>query len=179
MGIPRIPGPVKIFAGLIFNDPRVYEKAYDLISRKIGSIDSESDFFSFNHTGYYNDEMGGGLMRKFLAFARPIRPEGAYKLKLLTQGLEKKFSHSGRRSINIDPGYLTLSKLVLLTTKDYSHRLYLKNGIYAEVTLLYKNGTFQPWQWTYPDYKTREYIEFFNSVREKYHQRLMGHGNNA
>ena len=76
------------------------------------------------------------------------------------------------RIINIDPGYLDLSKLILASTKDYKHRIYLTKGIYAEVTLFYQDKTFCPWEWTYPDYKTGEYIEIFNRIRQIYAEQI-------
>jgi len=112
--------------------------------------------------------MGKNLSRKFISFKHLIDPERLVSIKLFTNKLEEKFLWPGssRRKINIDPGYLTLSKLILATTKDFSHRIYLGSGIYAEVTLRYlKNKGFQPWEWTYPDYRSKEYLEIFNQLR--------------
>lgn len=166
MGERRRSGPVKIITGLIFNDLQVFDKASSLLLKKLGPVDLESEPLSFDHTSYYNDEMGAGLKRRFLSFRRLKNPKDLHRLKIFTDRLEKKFSASGRRAINIDPGYLSLSKLVLFSTKDYAHRIYLANGIYSEVTLFFKESSFQSWGWTYPDYKTKEYIDFFNHTRQ-------------
>jgi uncharacterized protein DUF4416 len=84
------------------------------------------------------------------------------------------FAGRGRqRRINLDPGYIDLAKLVLATTKDQQHRLYLGQGIYAEVTLRFTGGRFVPWDWTYPDYRTAEYLAFFDAVRQRYRQQLL------
>jgi len=163
-------GCIKIFAGLISGDDAIFEKAGFLLTKKLGPVEMESGTFPFNHTSYYTGEMGGGLKRKFLSFRRERGIDGAHRLKIFTNRLEERFSYSGKRRINIDPGYLTLSKVVLLTTKDYTHRTYLKDGIYAEATLFYEGGSYRPREWTYPDYKTREYIEFFNAAREIFAQ---------
>ena len=168
MGKITPSGHVKIIAGFIFSDERVFDKSRILLSKRLGPIDKASDLFSFNHTSYYKNEMGPGLQRRFLSFRILRDPKDIHRLKLFTNKLEKRFSAMGKRRINIDPGYITADKLVLLTTKNYTHRIYLKNGIYAEVTLFYKEKTFKPWEWTYPDYKTDDYIDFFNHVREKY-----------
>lgn len=122
----------------------------------------------FTYTAYYEKELGYNLKRIFLSFNKLIGLEKIYKIKIYTNRLEEVLSVQGRRQINIDPGYLDASKLVLLSTKDYSHRIYLRNGIYAEATLVFKNKTFGPWPWTYPDYKTDTYINIFNSIRQIY-----------
>ena len=86
----------------------------------------------------------------------------------------KRYAAKGKRSVNIDPGYLDLAKVVLFSTKDYSHRIYLDKGIYAEVTLFYKDNRFNPWPWTYPDYRTSEYLGIFKSIREIYKRQRSG-----
>ncbi len=168
MGKVSPPGRVKIVAGLIFNDTGVFDKTVSSLSRRLGPIDQQSAAFGFNYTDYYKEEMGAKLKRRFLSFKRLRSIDRIWELKNASNRIEEKFSDSGRRRINIDPGYLTLSKLVLLTTKNYAHRIHLKDGIYSEITLFYKDGSFRPWEWTYPDYATREYISFFNDVRESY-----------
>ncbi|MFQ5836184.1 MAG: DUF4416 family protein, partial [bacterium] len=119
--------------------------------------------------------MGSNLKRKFISFQALIDPAEIREIKLFTNQFEQDFLHPGThdRRINLDPGYLNLSKLVLASTKDYQHRIYLGRGIYAEVTLRYKKEKgFKPWEWTYPDYRTREYLEIFNHLREIYQGQL-------
>jgi len=169
MGTPRLPDhKVKLVAGLLFTEKAVFLKAKIAMERIFGRADFESESLDFSHTGYYAEEMGQGLKRKFLSFKRPVGLKSIYNVKLRTNALERQMTRSGSRAVNIDPGYLDLSKLVLFSTKDYSHRVYLDKGIFAEVTLFYKDSTFNPWPWTYPDYKTKAYIDIFNSLREKY-----------
>ena len=148
-----------------------------------GPVDLESDIFNFDYTDYYAKEMGPGLVRKFFSFARLISPEDLAGIKLKTNEIEEDFARPVRglasngarrgeakvaRPINLDPGYLTSAKVVLATAKDYSHRIYLKGGIYAEATLRYFKGAYQPWPWTYPDYKSPEYLSFFHRLRKIY-----------
>lgn len=172
MGKIKFPRPIKFFVGLITNNNSLIEKTRKLLIRKFGPVDCESRLFDFSFTRYYNDEMGENLKRKFLAFEKPVSLENIGSTKILTNRLEEKFSLKGKRKINIDPGYISLSTLVLLTTKEYYHRLYLGKGIYAEVTLYYKDKFFRPFEWTYPDYRSREYLDFFNVVRERYFLQL-------
>ncbi len=138
------------------------------MSKKFGAVDYKSPIYDFNLTDYYRKEMGPSLKRQFLSFSELIAPTKLAKIKLFTNKLEKRYSKNGKRLINIDPGYVTASKLVLATTENYYHRIYLDRGIFAEVTLYFKKGSFQPFEWTYPDYKTKGYIETFNHIREIY-----------
>ena len=168
MGKVSAPGRVKIVTGMIFSDIGVFDKTVSSLSERLGPIDHQSETLGFNYTDYYKEEMGAGLKRRFISFKKLRALDHIWELKNASNRIEEKFSDSGHRRINIDPGYLTLSKLVLLTTKNYAHRIHLEDGIYSEITLFYKNGTFKPWEWTYPDYATREYISFFNGVRKSY-----------
>lgn len=165
---------VKLIIGFIYKDKAVLRKAELLVSKKFGPIDLQSRIIDFTHTDYYNKEFGENLRRKFISLKRLISPENVYLAKLVTNGVEQKLSRSGKRTINIDPGYITLGKLVLLTTKDYSHRVYLKRGIYAESTLKFYKGTYLPWQTAYSDYKSDSYIKIFNSIRDLYKKQLAG-----
>jgi hypothetical protein len=164
--------PVKLIVGLIFPKEALLEKAELILSKKFGTIDFKSQILPFEHTDYYWAELGRPLKRKFLSFARLILPENLPEIKLYTKRVEHALSIRNSRQINIDPGYLSLSKLVLATTKDYTHRIYLRRGIYAEVTLFYRKGSFSPWEWTYPDYKSADYIDIFNRIRNLYKSQL-------
>jgi len=160
--------PVKLFSGFIFKEEDILRRAESLLERKFGRIDFKSPVFPFSHTHYYEKEFGKGLKRKFISFKKLIRPEGLPKIKVATNKVEQKLSRAGLRLINIDPGYLDTAKVVLATTKDYRHRIYLNKGIYAEIALFYENKDFKTWEWTYLDYKTADYIAVFSRIREIY-----------
>lgn len=173
MGNIRPADNVKLIVGLISNDVKLIENTVNRLEKELNSdIDFESDVTDFIHTEYYNEEMGTGLKRKFVTFKRTIPLENIEKTKLISNKIEKDCSSDNRRRINIDPGYLDLSKLVLFSTKDYTHRIHIGSNIFAEVTLYYKDDSFNPWPWTYPDYRTKEYISMFNSIRAKYKDSL-------
>jgi hypothetical protein len=133
---------VKLIIGFIYPDEAVFIKARQLLKKQFGSIDFESQTLDFNYTDYYAPEMGSHLKRKFISFSRLVPIQDLYQIKLYTNRLEAKFSQGRKRRINIDPGYLDLAKLVLATTKDYAHRIFLRKGIFAEVTLSFKNDSF-------------------------------------
>ncbi len=164
MGTARQPAPAKLFAGLLARDAEGLTAAADLLEREFGPIDLRSDIWPFDATTYYLDELGERIVRQFVSFEALVAIERLPDIKLRTNELER--GPDGVRWVNIDPGYLTLSKVVLATTKDYSHRLYLRDGIYAEVTLRYESGAWRPGPWTYRDYASGQYFDFFKRVRE-------------
>jgi hypothetical protein len=168
MGKTRRPQPVKLIIGFIFKDEKVVERAKLLLKKRFGEIDFESETLAFKHTDYYCAEFGKDLKRRFISFKKLILAENLPETKIATNKIEEKLSFKGLRLINIDPGYLDLAKLILASTKDYKHRIYLNQGIFAEVTLFYQGGTFRFWEWTYPDYQTNAYIAIFNQIRGIY-----------
>ncbi|MBM3253211.1 MAG: DUF4416 family protein [Candidatus Omnitrophica bacterium] len=162
---------VNLIIGIIANKENLFGNIKKYLVRKFGEIDFESHVIDFNFTTYYEGEMGKNLKRRFLSFKNLIAPQELSDIKLYTNKLEERFSRSKNkpsRNINLDPGYVTSAKLVLVTAKDYFHRIYLNRGIFAEITLFFKEGSFQPFNWTYPDYKTKEYIDIFNQIRNLY-----------
>jgi hypothetical protein len=166
------PQKVKFFTGLIYQDYQQMLKTKKMLVKSFGEIDLTSDTFPFNFTDYYCQEMGSPLFRTFFSF-RKLKDSGSFsKIKKHTIKIEKKLSKNNQRSVNIDPGYLNLAKLVLTTTKDYAHRIYIGRGIFAEVTLIYRGGNFQELPWTYPDFKSISYKKFFCNLRKKYQQQL-------
>lgn len=163
------PSVVKLITGILFSNAEVLTKAKVKLTRKFGPIEYESKILAFTYTDYYQEEMGAHLKRQFIGFAKLICPGEIAKIKCFTNALEETLSKGSKgRVINLDPGYLTLAKLVLATCKNYSHRIYLEKGVFAEVTLQFQKGEFLTQPWTYPDYKTPEYLEALGVLREKY-----------
>ncbi len=166
------PRQVKLIIGMLAKDKKLFDRIEEFFAKEFGEIDYRSPVLRFDYTSYYRKEMGHPLARKFISFKKLIPPERISKIKLITNSLEETLAVKKRRRINIDPGYISDSKLVLATTKNYSHRIYLDKGVYAEVTLSWKKGGFQPLEWTYPDYRTTEYREILDSIRNSYVQQL-------
>ncbi|MCM8780719.1 MAG: DUF4416 family protein [Candidatus Omnitrophica bacterium] len=164
--------PVKLIVGFIFRIDDVFEKVKAILEKCFGKIDFESQTLAFTHTDYYEAEFGKDLKRKFISFKKLIPPQNLARIKIITNSIEKRFTQNKNRQVNLDPGYIDSAKLILASTKDYKHRIYLTQGIYAEVTLFFQNNTFQAWEWTYPDYKTPEYIEIFNQIRRIYREQI-------
>ena len=154
-----------LFAGLMYSQKSVFERAKKMLEEEFGNIEKQSEPYDFTFTDYYEKEMGGGLEKMFIVFKKTIERAKLADIKLFTNGIEKKFSVEGKRQINIDPGYLTHANLVLATTKEFPHRIYLKDGIFAEATLIFKRDVCKSFEWTYPDFKTKETCDFFLIIR--------------
>jgi hypothetical protein len=168
MGKITEPRPVKLIASVFSGDQALLAEAVDALADRFGNIDYKSELLQFDHADYYGREFGTGLVRQILAFAQLIHPQSLAETKRITNELEMTWEVGQQRRVNVDPGYVSLSKMVLATTKDYSHRIYLSQGIYAEVTLHYRHGAFQPWEWTYPDYASSRFVEIFGQIRDIY-----------
>jgi hypothetical protein len=166
------PKPVKLFVGILSSDKTLLKDVEILLVKRCGKVDIRSEIFPFDFTDYYKKDMGTNITRQFLCFKELINPEELSAIKIWTNELEKKFKHTKEfdviRPINLDPGYLTHCNLILASTKDYYHRIHLQNGIYAEVTLFYQHEVFKNLPWTYPDFQTEEYKNFFLKVRTLY-----------
>ena len=163
--------PVKLICGIIASKEATFIKAEERLVQLFGPVDTASSLFIFNYTDYYEKQMGKGLKRKFLSFTDLISPEKLGEIKTQTNELEEKIREElkeGRRVINLDPGYLTKSALIMATAKDFAHRIPLQQGIYAHLELLFSKKTFKTLDWTYPDYRTEEYHKFFTEVRRIY-----------
>ena len=166
--------PVKAITGVLTPEPDILPTVYQQLTDHFGPIDFTSDFIPFTYSTYYETEMGKGIHRQFISFERLIDPGTLASKKLITNQVEQTFlkDSTTQRRVNLDVGYLCLAKLVLASTKDHAHRIYLNDGIYAEITLRYYHKTFQPWEWTYPDYRSPTYIDIFNHIRTIYRGQL-------
>jgi hypothetical protein len=168
MSSPRQADPVKLVLSVIFAEGRVFPDVMQAMAPRCGKPDFISAPTPFNFTTYYEKEMGTSLVRRLVSYEQLIAPEALPDIKLLTNRIEAQISGEGRRKVNIDPGYLSAAHLILATGKGYTHRPYLRDGIYADLTLIYTDGAFHTLSWTYPDYAGREMTARLKSIREKY-----------
>jgi hypothetical protein len=169
---PQETKKVKLISSIFSPERTLIDTGIKEMEEQFGPVDWVSEVLPFNRTKYYEKEMGWPLSRRFISFERLITPESIADIKLITNELEKAHLDNEHRKINIDPGYLTLERLVLATGKNYSHRIYLRKGIYADLTLVFHDGTFRPLSWTYPDYAEEKVIALFNKLRSGYLQHL-------
>src|SRR5215471_1777000 len=169
MGSVHLPAPVQLFCALLVAPTISLHEVETVLAQTYGTIVLRTTPVPFTQTTYYEREMGSHLARLYVAFEPLINIAALAAVKHTTNRLEAMWSTvSGQRRVNVDPGYLDLAKVVLASTKDHSHRLYIGDGIFAEVTLRYRQHTFQAWEWTYPDYCTPTALTFFHQLRELY-----------
>lgn len=176
MGKEIRPLLVKLVFGVLFSDEDRLKKAKKILTRKFGKIDFESDPMPYFTTSYYDEEMGTPITRAFFSFAKLIHREDLVKIKRFTNRLEIRLSEKGKRRINLDPGFLSEGKFVLATTKNHQHRIYIRRGIFYEITLKFSEKKWQPNPWTYRDYASEEYRAIFKRIRRLYVRALNDSG---
>ncbi len=174
MSQPQSPNPAKLVIGLLMHDKALFPDVADDLERAYGVIDLTSPWMDFNYTDYYGQEMGMPLYRRVMAFKELIAQLDLGRIKLHTNEIEIKYAVEGRRRVNIDPGYLLYERFVLATGKNYSHRIYIGHGIYADLTLIYQQGAYQSLPWTYPDYADAVMRDLLLQVRQKYAADIKG-----
>jgi hypothetical protein len=153
--------------------PPLIDEACEELRERFGAIDFISEALSFHYTSYYEAELGSNLMRRMVSFQKLISPDALPAIKLETNAIEQRYADDqGKRKINIDPGYIALSHLVLATCKGFAHRPYLQNGVYADLTLVFQAHTFRALEWTFPDYKSADMIRLLNTMRDNYFKQL-------
>ena len=172
MGMIQQFAEEKLIIGVLSTLPTGRQEIEDTLSAEFGAVDYLSREIDFIYSDYYVKEMGPGIKRFFYAFEKCVAPDRLADIKLRTNELEQVFAAEGRRRVNFDPGILNCSRLVLASTKDNMHRIPLRKGVYAEVTLVYMKKEFHPLLWTYRDYATETYRQIFSEIREIYRQQL-------
>ncbi len=175
MSEPRKPDSVKLICSLFAVDREMLSDALRALSGLYGRADYLSAYLAFNATDYYAREMGPSLVRRFVSYEELIDPDALPSVKKATNELEKRFSEGGRRRVNIDPGCISRGHLVLATGKSCTHRPYLRDSVYADLTLVFRNESFRPLEWTYPDYANEKIREMFALIRKKYLLQLRYH----
>jgi hypothetical protein len=165
---PGTPEPVKLVMSLLSGDRGLVRSVIGELALEAGPPDLISENLPFAYTDYYSEEMGPSLERRLVSFESLVMPDRLPEIKLRTNGLEERSARDGKRRINIDPGYLSAFHLILATGKGYAHRPYLREGIYADLTLLYRDGAFHALEWTYPDYREKGIQLLLMAVRKKY-----------
>jgi len=172
MGAPEIPDKVKLVAAVTFQDAGQRAAAEEFLTNHFGPVDLRSEIIPFSFTGYYADEMGADLLKVYVSFEQLIKRDRLPSIKLLTNQYEQSAAHEGRRTVNIDPGYIGEASLILATTKNFSHRIYLGEGIFGDCHLIFEGDAFKPLPWTYADYREPAVLDFFKLVRTQYFRQM-------
>ena len=165
------PKPVKLICGILAANDDALQTAVEALEAEYGDIDLTSQVWDFTQTDYYKDETGEHILRQFVTFEKLIDPGELAEIKLKSNELEITLAGKLRldmaRPVNLDPGIIEPSKLILATTKNFSHRIYIGNRMWAELTLSYIKGNWKSFDYTFPDYKQGHYHKFFSKVRDK------------
>jgi hypothetical protein len=164
----RIPFKALLIHSLLARKEQVIQDVLALLMERYGETAFESPVLPFHHTDYYEKEFGPNLKRLFVGFAELAPQDILVQAKLFAMELERRFSCNGKRLINIDPGMLTMERLVLATAKNFTHRIYLGQGVFADLTLIFQKGGFRPLPWTFPDYKSDEAMALWHDWRNHY-----------
>lgn len=170
MGVIAPPIKVKAIIGLLFHKPKRRDDALQAIEREYGPIDYRSPEFAFVETRYYDEEMGKNLTRQYVSLKYLIDPGELEEMKCLTNVIEDQLAVDGKRTVNLDPGYIGAANLILASTKNFSQRVYVGSGIYAEVTMTFSREDFQKLPWTYPDYYNHRAV--FCEIRKIWRSQL-------
>ncbi len=168
MSIPHPPPPAKLVVGIFLKDRGLVDSAAAALLERLGPLDIVSPWLPFDYTTYYESEMGSPLFRRVLVFNTLVAQDALSDIKLFTNELEMTYARDGGRMVNIDPGLLTRERFVLATGKNFTHRIYIGKGIFADLTLVYQKGAFRTLPWTYPDYAGENMLSWLEMVRGKY-----------
>ena len=173
MSKPKSPQPVKLVVSVITGNKELFESVCEKLVKKFGETDYISETLAFDFTDYYEKELGKDLIRHMISFKELINPDRLPQIKRFTNDLEDRFLKEGNnRSVNIDPGYIALCHFVLASCKSFTHRPYLCDGVYADLTLVFRKKTFRALEWTFPDYASDGLINILNNIRADYYERL-------
>ncbi len=165
------PDPGRFVVGVLAANDQCLQAAQEALDKEWGPADLVSRVYPFTYTEYYSKQIGPDILRAFFSFPGPFDPGDLASRKVRTNAIEEELAAACEsdfpRPVNLDPGYLVPDKLVLASAKNFAHRIYLAHGIYAEITLLYRHNRFEPLEWTFPDYASGDYDEFFLNLRRR------------
>ncbi|MBI5234099.1 MAG: DUF4416 family protein [Deltaproteobacteria bacterium] len=171
---PSLPKSVNLITSIFSAKEGLIDEVMERLVLNFGALDFKSALLDFVQTDYYESELGPCLKRRIISFSDLIEIERLIEIKLFTNSMEQDYLSDAKRQTNIDPGYLSLERVVLATCKDFAHRIYLGKGVYADLTLVYRGKDFRPLEWTYPDYASDELRHILREIRSLYSQKRAG-----
>jgi hypothetical protein len=169
---PRRPDPGLLVISVLSADwDAFWPEVGAELEQRFGPFEA-SEPFDFDETDYYDEELGSPITRRLIAFdaLRPL--DELAEIKLWTNALELRFAVDGRRRFNLDPGFITMQSLVLATGKNFSHRIYLRDGIWADLTLMWQRKHWVDFPWTFPDYAGEAMKTRLTKLRLSYKNKL-------
>jgi hypothetical protein len=172
MSTLKKPKKVKLIIAFFSNSINLLDKTEKILIIKFGKADYKSQDIEFNETDYYSSEMGENIKLRFIAFNKLINRNKLPEIKIKTCRIEKKFSFLNKRTVNIDPGLMSLENFILATGKSFTHRIYLKKGVWADLTLIFHKGDFTELPWTFPNYRTERIKKILKEIRTIYYKQI-------
>ena len=174
MSVRSEPRPARLVVSAIYRDERRFAEAVPRVEAAVGPVRAVGERLPFDRTDYYRGEMGSPLFRRFLAARRAVPRDTLAAIKVAMESIESELSEGGRRTVNLDPGMLTPESFILATGKNFTHRVYLGEGVFADLTLVYRGGGFHPLPWTYPDYASEGVRSLLRELRREHMERTVG-----
>lgn len=172
MSIPEVPEPAQVILSILSAETNLLGPVDRVLAERLGPIGESIGPLAFDFTSYYDKELGCGIRRWIRVFENLVDRGRLAGIKCLTNEIERAYTVNGRRKLNLDPGLMTLGNFVLATGKNNAHRIYLNSGIFADLTLIFRSGSYRPLEWTYPDYADPQLIDLLNRIRQGYKCRL-------
>ena len=163
-----VPAPARLVFSAIYREEKRLGEALPFVEAAFGPMRPAGGRMPFEWTGYYGREMGAPLHRRIFAASRPVARDALAAIKVRMEAIERELSEEGRRTVNLDPGLLTAESFILATGKNFAHRVYLGEGVFADLTLVYRKGGFHPLPWTYPDYASEEIRNLLRDLRREH-----------
>jgi len=172
LGVIHPHPPVKLICGVLRHPDQPVQAIHLAIEQRWGPIAEQTVWFDFSHTQYYKKEMGDGLKKQYLSIESLVAVDRMPAIKMESNNAENQFSKEGRRRANIDPGYMADAKVLMVTTKNLAHRVYIGQNLFVDLQLIYKKDSYYPTPWAFADIREPVVIRFFNTVREGYQRQL-------
>ncbi|KAA3612212.1 MAG: DUF4416 family protein [Calditrichaeota bacterium] len=172
MAEPSQVALVKLLVAALYVDPEKLGQAAEILEEKFGSIDYKSESYPFHAADYYEPEMGAPIKRILFSFVNHVDAANLAEIKLITNSIENTMAISGKRTVNLDSGYLDFDKLVLASMKKDGQKIYIGKGVWADMNLMYAKGQFTPFEWTFPDFAQGIYDKPLLRIREIYKAQL-------
>jgi len=169
---PRAADPVKLFAAILWAQHQPLQNALEKLRSNWGEIDFEGADYLFDITDYYEPEMGGSLKRRLVSFRQLVPPESLSSAKHICNDIEDRFSGEKGRLVNLDVGYLDHSKIILASFKGAGQKIYLKDGVWADMVARYRGGKYCPFEWTFPDFRDGRYDRELIQIRQIFMKQL-------
>ncbi len=173
MSVLKEPTKANLTVSIMYKDEKLMNEALDLMKNRFGEIDFSCEPFVFSDISpYYNPEMGEKIFKRIFSFKKLVNRDVMIEAKHLAVEIEERFSNEGKREVNLDPGLLSLENFILVTGKNFSHRIYLGKGVFAEITLILKSKRMETLPWSYKDYQLEPARSFILDLRELFKKKL-------